>query len=142
MKVRILKWCVLGMIGLLLASCSAVRKVTYPPDFVYIEQSEIKNAMSRLSVDVWRINDILDSSETVLPHERERIISILGDIEGVTRKLGSGTVQTNHPFIDANIDSFRRDVELALKEAKGEPPDYYGAGRLSGRCLACHRLRP
>jgi len=123
------------------AGCAVVRKATYPPDFVYLERSEITSAMSRLSVGVWRIDDILKNSETVLPYEREEIISTLNDMQGIADKLGAGTVETNHPFIDENIDSFKRDVELALEEVKQEPPSYYKAGRLSGRCLACHRLR-
>lgn len=125
----------------LLAGCSTVRKVTYPPDFVYIEQSEIKSSMSRLSVNVWRIDQILGRSETVSPHEREDLIKILTDMKEISNKLGAGTVQSNHPFIDANIDSFKRDVELALQDVTDQPPDYYKAGRLSGRCLACHRHR-
>lgn len=141
MKLSVVKCCVLSLFTLLMA-CSAVRKVTYPPDFVYIDPSEVRHAMAKLSVDIWRINDILAESETVLPYEREEIISILDDMENVARDLGAGTVQTNHPFIDANIDSFKRDVQLALQEVKEEPPGYYRAGRLSGRCLACHRLRP
>jgi len=124
-----------------IAGCAAVRKVTYPPDFVYLEGSEVTSAMSRLSADVWRIDDILKNSETVLPYEREEIIDILNDMERVANRLGAGTVETNHPFIDQNIDAFKRDVELALEEVKQEPPSYYKAGRISGRCLACHRLR-
>lgn len=136
------KWWIVGVCVLVVAGCSAVRKVTYPPDFVYLDQSEISSSMKKMSVDIWRIDDILSSSETVLPYEREEIISILADMQGVADKLGAGTVNTNHPFIDENIDSFKRDVGLAMQDVKSEPPAYYRAGRLSGRCLACHRLRP
>lgn len=134
-------WAIVACI-LLFSGCSTVRKVTYPPDFVYLDQAEISGSMKKMSVDIWQIDDILSNSETVLPYEREKIISILGDMQGVADKLGAGTVNTNHPFIDENIDSFKRDVLLALQDVKGEPPEYYRAGRLSGRCLACHRLRP
>lgn len=141
MNSRLYKWCAIGFCAVLAAGCSVVRQVTYPPDFVYLDRSEVTGSMSKLSADIWRIEDILASSETVLPYEREQIISILSDMEGVADKLGAGTVNTNHPFIDQNIDSFQRDVELALEDVKNEPPSYYRAGRLSGRCLACHRLR-
>lgn len=141
MNTRIYKWWVVAVCVALVAGCAAVRKVTYPPDFVYLERSEITSSMSRLSADIWRIEDILGSSETVLPYEREEVISTLRDMKDVADKLGAGTVETNHPFIDQNIDPFRRDIELALEDVKKEPPDYYRAGRLSGRCLACHRLR-
>lgn len=142
MKRVFIKWCAIGLCAAVVIGCSAVRKVTYPPDFVYLDRSDVTNAMSRLSVDVWKIDDILGSSETVLPYEREEMISLLSDMSGVADKLGAGTVETNHPFIDQNIDSFKRDVHLALGDVKKEPPSYYRAGRLSGRCLACHRLRP
>lgn len=141
MKTTVNKWCVIGGCVLLLTACSAVRKVTYPPDFVYLEHTDVTNSMRKMSVDIWRIDDILSSSETVLPYEREQIISVLTDMQGVADKLGAGTISTNHPFIDENIDSFKRDVKLALEDVKAEPPAYYRAGRLSGRCLACHRLR-
>lgn len=141
MNSRFYKWCAVGCCAALAAGCAMVRQVTYPPDFVYLDRSEITGAMSQLSADIWRIEDILSSSETVLPYEREKIITILSDMDGVADKLGAGTVNTNHPFIDQNIDSFQRDVELALEDVKNEPPSYYRAGRLSGRCLACHRLR-
>ena len=138
---RVYKCCAVGVCVALAAGCAEVRLATYPPDFVYVDRSEVKGAMAQLSSDIWRIEDILASSETVLPYEREEIISILSDMDGVARKLGAGSVSTNHPFIDQNIDSFQRDVALALEDIKEEPPNYYRAGRLSGRCLACHRLR-
>lgn len=141
MSPRIYKWCAVVVCVVLVTGCAMVRKVTYPPDFVYLDSSEITGSMSRLSADIWRIEDILASSETVLPYEREEIISILGGMKDVADKLGAGTATTNHPFIDQNIDAFRRDVVLSLEDVKKEPPSYYRAGRLSGRCLACHRLR-
>ncbi|MGA8260341.1 MAG: hypothetical protein WB783_09040 [Arenicellales bacterium] len=141
MKRRSLKWWVVAVCVSLAAGCSMVRKVTYPPDFVYLNRSDVTGYMKRMSGDIWRIDDILSSSETVLPYQREKIITQLEDMQSVADKLGAGTVNTNHPFIDQNIDAFKRDVRLALQDVKSEPPAYYRAGRLSGRCLACHRLR-
>lgn len=138
---RTYTWCAIVVCASLVAGCAVVRKATYPPDFEYLEPSRIKNAMTRLSADIWRIEDILATSETVLPYEREEIITILDGMDGTAKQLGAGTTITNHPFIDQNIDSFQRDVRLALEDVKKEPPIYYRAGRLSGRCLACHRLR-
>jgi hypothetical protein len=141
MSSRIYKWFAIGVCLTLVSGCAVIRKATYPPDFVYLEQSQIKSSMLKLSADIWRIEDILATSETVLPYQREEIISILAGMDGTARDLGAGTAITNHPFIDQNIDSFQRDVRLALEDVKKEPPAYYRAGRLSGRCLACHRLR-
>lgn len=133
--------CIAAVCTALVAGCQVIRKVTYPPDFVYLAPSDIKGSMKQLSADIWRIDDILSTSETVLPYEREKIVDILKNMKTTTTKLGAGSVQTNHPFIDQNIDSFNQDVQLALKDVEQEPPSYYRAGRLSGRCLACHRLR-
>lgn len=142
MRQRSRKWWIAAAVcAALVAGCSAVRKVTYPPDFVYLNRSDVTGYMKRMSADIWRIDDILGGSETVLPYQREKIISDLKDMQSVADKLGAGTVETNHPFIDQNIDAFKHDVNLALQDVEGDPPTYYRAGRLSGRCLACHRLR-
>jgi len=141
MKFNFRNLCAAAVCLAVVAGCSAVRKLTYPPDFVYLERSEIKGAMSSLSVNIWRIDEILSESETVQPHEREVLITILNDMATAADKLGAGPVETNHPFINQNIDSFRHDVDQALEDVKDEPPDYYKAGRLSGRCLACHQRR-
>jgi ABC-type enterochelin transport system permease subunit len=122
-------------------SCTYVRKVTYPPNFVYLEDRQVVSAMADLNVDMWRIDDIIANSETILPYQREEIIQLLQHMEDIADKLGAGTTVTNHLLIDENIDLFKDDVRNARKYVQGEPPTYYLAGRLSGSCMACHRRR-
>lgn len=129
----------LGIVAV--TSCTVVRKVTYPPDFVYLEDRQVVSAMADLNVDMWRIDDILANSETILPYQRDEIIQLLRHMEEVADRLGAGTTVTNHLLIDENIDLFKDDVRDARKYVQGEPPNYYLAGQLSGSCMACHRRR-
>ncbi len=121
--------------------CALVRKATYPPDFVYLEKTQVVGAMAELNVDLWRIDDIIAGSETILPYKREEIIGILRHMETVANRLGAGPRTTNHLFIDDNIDAFKEQVLEALRFVEKEPPNYYFAGRLSGGCMACHQRR-
>lgn len=127
----------------ILAGCAGtdVKMHTYPEDIVYIEDSEVENAMLRLSRYIWAINDIFDSQEHIAGYNRERIIELLKNMESEADTLGAGARQTNHLLIDQNIEVFRQDVESARRAVESDPPNYYLAGRLSGSCLACHVIR-
>ena len=126
-----------------LSACSRVevQQPTYPSGYVYIDRSEVRSSMIRLSTDIWIINDILDSAEVIEGYRRERIITALKDMEEVTNDLGAGAAYTNHLVIDENIDEFKDKIRSARKAVEQEPPSYYLVGRLSGGCLACHVLR-
>lgn len=127
----------------LLAGCADtdVKMHTYPADMVYIEDSEVEDAMLRLSQYIWSINDIFDSQEHIAGYNRERIVELLKNMEREAEDLGAGARQTNHLLIDRNIEEFRADVERARQAVETDPPNYYLAGRLSGSCLACHMKR-
>lgn len=127
----------------LLAGCAEteVKMHTYPADMVYIEDSEVENAMLRLSRYIWSMNDIFDSQEHIAGYNREMILELLENMEKEALTLGAGSRQTNHLLIDENIEEFRADVRGARKAVEAEPPNYYLAGRLSGSCLACHVKR-
>ncbi len=127
----------------LLAGCAEtqVKMHTYPADMVYIEDSEVENAMLRLSKYIWSMNDIFDSQEHIAGYNREMILELLENMEKEALTLGAGSRQTNHLLIDENIEDFRADVRNARKAIEAVPPNYYLAGRLSGSCLACHVKR-
>lgn len=130
-----------GIIIAGLVGCNYVRKVTYPPNFVYLDRKEIISAMAEFSVDLWRIDDILSHSETILPYQRDEIIALLKHIEKIANTLGAGSTQTNHLLIDQHIDQFKDSVHNARKAVEADPPNYYLAGRLSGACNGCHIYR-
>jgi len=125
----------------MMGGCASVRKVTYPPDCIYPERTQVTSSMARFSVNLWRIDDILANSETVLPYQREEIIDLLRGIEKVADQLGAGTWETSHLFIDENIDQFKSDVRQAREAIELETPNYFLVGRLSGSCTACHIMR-
>ena len=123
------------------AGCTQVEVKSYPPNMVYLDSDQIESAMQRLNTSMWTINDIFDNNEYISSYERERIISLLQQMEEEAIQLGAGTQKTNHLFIDENIDQFKYDIEAARKAVVAEPPNYYLAGRLSGSCIACHVRR-
>lgn len=122
--------------------CSQIRKVTYPPDFVYIEKDQIRSHMANFSLDIWQINDVLSNNGVLAGNAREQIIGLLKDMEERALKLSGGSGrQTNHLLIDENIDEFKESVRAARLAVEAEPPGYYLVGQLSGKCLSCHKLR-
>lgn len=129
------------IVAVFITACTQVQWKTYPPDMIYLDDEQIKGTMQGLNASIWTLNDIFDSNEHISGYERERIISLLQQMEQEAVRLGAGTQKTDHLFIDANIDQFKYDVEAARKAASADPPNYYLAGRLSGSCIACHIRR-
>ncbi len=125
----------------LLIGCAQIRKVTYPDDFVYLEQKQVTNKMVLMSSYMRRIEEILAEDSTVSSAQQEQIIKILSSIDATVDSLGAGNVRTNHLLIDEHIDEFKTEVSVALRDARSDPPNYYALGRLSGGCVACHKYR-
>ncbi len=127
--------------GGLLAACAQIRKATYPSDFVYLEQKQVRSQMALLSLYLRQIDQILLDGSTVSSEQQQRILAILSKIETSATTLGAGNVRTNHLVIDDHIDQFRTDVYTAIHNASADPPNYFALGRLSGSCVSCHKLR-
>ncbi|MDH3762476.1 MAG: hypothetical protein OEU50_15955 [Gammaproteobacteria bacterium] len=125
----------------LLAGCEQIRKATYPSDFVYLEQKQIRGEMALLSLYLRQLDQILLDDSTVSSEQQERVLAILAKIESSTTTLGAGNIRTNHLVIDDHIDQFRNDVYAAINNASADPPNYFALGRLSGSCVSCHKFR-
>jgi hypothetical protein len=125
----------------LLAGCEQIRKATYPSDFVYLEQKQIRGEMALLSLYLRQLDQILLDDSTVSSEQQERILAILTKIDSSATTLGAGNVRTNHLVIDDHIDQFKSDVYTAIHNASADPPNYFALGRLSGSCVSCHRYR-
>ncbi len=125
----------------LIAGCAQIRKATYPSDYVYLEQKEITNEMVLMSLYLREIDQILLDGATVSSEQQNRIIVVLNKISASASKLGGGNVRTNHLVLDDHIDEFRSEVNVALRDASSDPPNYFALGRLSGACLGCHKYR-
>ena len=121
--------------------CVQIRKVTYPREFVYLEQKEIDNEMLLLSLYIRELDAILGGKDYISSEDQARILEILSLINTTTDSLGAGSVETNHLVIDDHVDQFKSDVIAAISAAKAQPPNYFVAGQLSGSCVACHQFR-
>ncbi len=125
----------------IVAGCAEIRKATYPQDFVYLEPRQVRSQMALMSLYMSQIDEILADSSTISSEQQTRLVGILNSIDEVTNRLGAGEVQTSHLVIDDHIDDFKADVNVAMREARADPPNYYSLGKLAGSCVACHRYR-
>jgi len=125
----------------LLIGCAHIRKLTYPADFVYLEDKQVTGKMLLMSSYMRQIDEILLEDSTVSSAQQERIVNLLSSIDATVDSLGAGNVRTNHLLIDDHIDEFKTEVLVALRDARSDPPNYYALGRLSGGCVACHKYR-
>ncbi|MFT7556732.1 MAG: hypothetical protein ACI9LO_003062 [Planctomycetota bacterium] len=124
-----------------LQSCAQIRKVTYPPDFVYLEHKKVTSQMALLGLYTRRLDEIIKPNVYVTQEQHQKVLEILSQINQVTDVLGAGSPNTNHLVIDDHIDQFKDGVTTAIIMAEAEPPNYFAAGQLSGSCVACHKFR-
>lgn len=131
---------------LLAAGCgslaSGVRRITYPPDFRYIEHSQLEAAMWRLAFHVEQMGELLRRDAPPTEAERAEIVAHLREMEVATAQLRRDGTNSNHPMLDQHLDSFGRDLTLARAHVEHEPPNYILAGAVSGACFGCHRAAP
>ena len=115
------------VITALLAGCSYnlsdVRKVTYPPDFNYIEPQDIKTDMARMAAQI-RLLDIalapVDSSDIAArENQREEVMAALNNIENIASGLQSVDGGSNHPYMRILC------VTLWLRSTKHEVPHHW-----------------
>lgn len=132
-------WALLAAI--LLTGCEQVRRVTYPPDFVYLDEKQVRGQMALMNLYMHEIDDILVDNYTINSEQQAQIVRLLNQILVSVDRLGAGNVQTSHLLIDDHIDDFRTDVQVALNDASSDPPNYYALGLLYGSCNACHQYR-
>ena len=129
-------------LALCLVACSGaaqgLRHVTYPPQFSYLERREIKSVMWTLAADAAELNRMLRNGK-LSDIDHGRVVDVLDHMREAAQELEAPGQRTNHPLIDANIDSFRRDLGIARDAAKAEPPNYFFAGAVAGACLYCHQ---
>ncbi len=137
---RSILWLSLAAI-IAVGGCAQIRKATYPRDFIYLEPSEIRGQMALMALYMRQIDDILADGSAISSEQQSRLVGLLGSIDKVTNRLGAGDVQSSHLLIDERIDDFKIDVNVALRDARADPPNYFNLGKLAGSCVACHRYR-
>jgi len=120
--------------------CAQIRKVTYPKDFVYLERKELRSKMALLNFYIRQLDAVPPYYSIDSADEQQRILNLLNNIKDLTAELGGGRM-TNHLVIDDHIDEFKSDVDIAIRGASTNPPNYFALGRLVGSCTGCHKYR-
>ncbi len=120
---------------LVAAGCAEIRKVTYPPEFTYIEKQDLQGAMGRMAASLAQLDSLIASGSP-----QGSILEQLNAIDRVASDLSRGQA-TNHLLLDEHMEQFRADVAKAKLMASMSSPNYYYAGRLSGSCSGCHQFR-
>ncbi|MEW9799052.1 hypothetical protein [Alteromonas sp. CYL-A6] len=141
---RIAGVCALAL-GLTAMGCSLsdVRKVTYPPDFNYIEPTSIKSDMAKMAAQI-RLLDIAlqspaGSDEDAQALQQKEVMAALNSIGKIASSLQSKS-GSNHPYMDDFMGDFVATVDQARTAASLAEPRYYFAGKVSGACAACHQV--
>jgi hypothetical protein len=114
-----------------------LRQYTYPPEFRYLERDEVRSTMRQLAFHSRELNRLIQSSDGP-QKQRSEIIEHLRAMEEAAEKLDQSGWPTNHPLIDMNLPSFRRDLKFAREAIEREPPNFLLAGPVTGACVYCH----
>ena len=130
-----------ALIALQLIGCGDfarwMRQYTYPPEFRYIERDEVRSTMRQLAFHARELKQLIQSGDGP-QKQRSDIILHLRAMEEAAEKLNQSGWPTNHPLIDMNLPSFRRDVRFAREAIEREPPNFLLAGPVTGACVYCH----
>lgn len=139
----------LGIV-LLLTSCMQVRLLTYPESFTWIGEEDVQSTMHSMAQSMKNLNTLVREEQSPSSH-RDDILRELDNLEYVAASLSvsvplsnsdrSQVPATNHLLIDEHMDDFLEDILRARVQAEMEPANYFGVGKLTGSCTACHRLR-
>ena len=114
-----------------------VRQYTYPPEFRYVERHEVRSTMRQLAFHSRQLNELMLQDPAPEQHRGE-MIEHLRAMEQAAAKLDQSGWSTNHPKVDTNLPTFRRDLRLAREAIEREPPNFLLAVLLRGSCDNCH----
>ncbi|WP_244887054.1 hypothetical protein [Alteromonas lipolytica] len=121
-----------------------VRKVTYPPDFNYLEPQDIKSEMARMAGQIRLLDLALEPVDAADPAAAERqqqqVMAALDNIEAIASGLQSTNGGSNHPYMQDFMRDFVAKVDKARGAASLAEPRYYFAGKVAGGCAVCHQV--
>lgn len=134
--------------ALVLLGCSSkfaesLRKVTYPPDFKYTEQSDLRSDMHSLAFQMGLLDKALIKPSVQTPNDieiqRVEVLKALRNMGRIATNLQAGNSGANHPFMDDYMEHLVGKIDEARVAASLEQPRYYYAGKVSGGCVNCHK---
>jgi len=130
------------MAASVLAACAdlpaQMRRVTYPPNFKYVERDQVQSAMWQMADGVNRLDVAMRQPPPVDEARRQQIRELLAQTDAAAAALEAHGRPTNHPLLADRLDAFRREIALARAGVDLEPPSYYLVGSVAGACLGCH----
>ncbi|GAA6183122.1 MULTISPECIES: hypothetical protein [Alteromonadaceae] len=133
----------------LIQGCSSqmaanLRKVTYPPDFKYVEPSQLRSDMDRLAQQMrvleFALSQQHEPQSVGFAKQQQQVLSTLQNIEKIASGLRAGDAGASHPFLQDYMRDFVSKVDNARIAASLEKPSYYLAGKVSGACTNCHSV--
>ena len=140
-KCRVVMLAIIFFSTAALHGCSQIRKVTYPPDYVYLEQKQVKTEMALLGFYVRQMNEILSQADEDVSQKQSQVLELLSLMDKTANSVSAGNKNTNHLFLDEHMDEFKSDLYAAIRAVRQNPPNYFFAGEISGSCIACHKFR-
>ncbi len=131
------------LIGLTVSGCNLniakeIRRHTYPPEFNYTTEKELKTTMWQLAAQVKKLEEVMQNPNVNGDLRRREAMQILTEMEQISKALGMEGWPGNHPKVSRNITKFRSDLVAARRALETNPPVYYLAGTISGACSHCH----
>ncbi|MFA3791091.1 hypothetical protein AB6T38_08225 [Aliiglaciecola sp. SL4] len=134
---------------MLIQGCSSqmaanLRKVTYPPDFKYVEPSQLRSDMDRLAQQMrileFALSQQHEPQSVGFAKQQQQVLTTLQKIEKIASGLRAGDAGASHPFLQDYMRDFVSKVDNARVAASLEKPSYYLAGKVSGACTNCHSV--
>lgn len=122
-------------------ACAQIRKLTYPPDFTYLEKQEVEGLMQKMSEGIGRLDQLVAEASTSDVARQNNIINELSSLERIATRLSGGHKQTNQIVINDHIEKFISEVSSAKLLASTSPPNYYKAREITNSCQECHQFR-
>ena len=121
--------------------CEQVRKVTYPQDFQYMEDREVKQIMQQMGESMGKLARLVDENSLSEEDKQKQVIDVLNKLDGYATKLSGGHKQTNQFVIAEHIHGFSGDLVNAKMLASLDPPRYDKARNIVNSCSKCHEYR-
>lgn len=152
MNKSIHRWGGLGIVILaciFVVSCnsqiaSSMRKMTYPPDFTYTEQSELRSDMAKLAQQMVLLEEALAITPSALDNtqeiQRQKVLLTLRNIGRIAANLRANDSGANHPYMQDYMQEFISKIDAARVAASIATPRYYYAGKIAGGCTNCHKV--
>lgn len=118
-----------------------VRERTRPAEVHYTRSTDLHESMQTVITHAHALDDLLLRSGARDDDERARaVIEHLRAMRSAVATIDPGSVGSHHRLLDENLYTFIRDLQLAEREARANPPRYFRAASITGACVPCHRV--